>query len=183
MPRSDKTIDRSINRLVGELQKSTGLSEEEIKGVAENAFHRKNLENLNFSEEQITKELRDGLEGALYFMISDNVAGMFAAVEAHTGFTPSQSAQIFKGSGSNLEYDVADLLKKEAMIDVVKQAGDLSNAELAEALEGEGRNLEPALKILHAKLNPDQPELSRLDEKMTSFVERLNAEKGGSRNR
>ncbi|MDY6918617.1 MAG: hypothetical protein SV765_00215 [Pseudomonadota bacterium] len=183
MPISDKTLDRRLQRMVNELQESTGLSEEEIKGVAENAFHRKNLENLNFSEEEISKELKNGMEGALHFMISDDVAGMFAAVEARIGFTPSQSAQIFKGSGGNLEYDVADLLSKEAMIDVVKQAGDLSNAELAEALEGEGRNLEPALKILHAKLNPDQPELSRLDQKMTSFVERLNAEKGGSRNR
>lgn len=181
MPRSEKTIDKNIKSMLGEIQESTGLSEEEILGVAENTFHRKNLENLNFSEEDITKELKQGLEGALHFMIIDDVAGMLAAVEANTGFTPSQSAQIFKGSGNDLEYDVADLLKKKDMVDVVKQAGDLSNDEMAEALEGEGKNLESALKVLHAKLNPEQPELSRLDQKMTSFVDRLNSERSSGR--
>ena len=181
MSRSDKTLDKSIEGMVEKIQEDTGLSEEEILGVAENAFHRKSLENLNLSEEKITEELKDGLEGALHFMIIDNMAGMLAAVEANTGFTPSQSAQIFKGAGNDLEDDVADLLKKKDMVDVVKQAGDLSNDEMAEALEGEGKNLESALKVLHAKLNPDQPELSRLDQKMTSFVDRLKSERSSGR--
>ena len=183
MPRSEQTLDRSIKKMVDQIQKDTGLSEEEIVGIAENTHYRNTLEALNHSPEVIDLKVKEEMEGSLHFMQLDNVGGMLKAVESETGFTPSQSAQIFKGSGNDLQLDIKDLLQKKHMIEAVKQAGDLSHDQLAEALEGEGKNIEPALKVLHSKLNPDQPDLTRLDQKMTSFVERLRSERPSDRNR